>query len=232
MRHILYFFIILFLFNCNQKQKLTSDHSLETKADTISYTLGADIGENLKRQINPKIDFDYDILLSGIVDVYENGKIKIDQNTQTKARMDLQQLIQEKVSEANIINLEEADAFLAKNKLENPDVKETPTGLQYRVLYEGNGKTPSSFDKVKVHYLGRLLNGNEFDSSISRGKPAEFPLNRVIKGWTEGLQLMKEGDKFEFFIHPRLGYGDRSNPKIPGNSLLIFEVELIEVLES
>ena len=166
------------------------------------------------------------------MDAYETNQVKLDQTERRKAMMDLQQLIRDKATETTRDNLEEADAFLAKNKVENTDVKETPTGLQYRVLRQGGGNSPSGKDKVKVHYAGRLLNGQEFDSSITRGNPAEFTLDRVIKGWTEGLQLMKEGDKFEFFIHPRLGYGSRSTPKIPGNSCLIFEVELIEVLES
>jgi len=217
------------VFSCSQKQELPSVQSLNTKADTISYSLGADIGENLKRQ---KIDFDYDALITGLVDAYETNQIKLDQTERRKAMMDLQQLVRDKATETTRDNLEEADAFLAKNKVENTDVKETPTGLQYRVLRQGGGNSPSAKDRVKVHYAGRLLNGQEFDSSISRGSPAEFTLDRVIKGWTEGLQLMKEGDKFEFFIHPRLGYGSRSTPKIPGNSCLIFEVELIEILES
>tara|TARA_B100001123_G_scaffold438558_1_gene573610 strand:+ start:2077 stop:2766 length:690 start_codon:yes stop_codon:yes gene_type:complete len=229
MRYLIILFAFLFVFSCSQKQEFPSVQSLNTKADSISYSLGADIGENLKRQ---KIDFDYDALITGLVDAYETNQIKLDQTERRKAMMDLQQLIRDKATETTRDNLEEADAFLAKNKVENTDVKETPTGLQYRVLRQGGGNSPSAKDRVKVHYAGRLLNGQEFDSSIARGNPAEFTLDRVIKGWTEGLQLMKEGDKFEFFIHPRLGYGSRSTPKIPGNSCLIFEVELIEVLES
>ena len=229
MRYVIFLCAFLFVFSCSQKQELPSVQSLNTKADTISYSLGADIGENLKRQ---KIDFDYDALITGLVDAYETNQIKLDQTERRKAMTDLQQLIRDKAKETTRDNLEEADAFLAKNKVENTDVKETPTGLQYRVLRQGGGNSPSAKDRVKVHYAGRLLNGQEFDSSISRGSPAEFTLDRVIKGWTEGLQLMKEGDKFEFFIHPRLGYGSRSTPKIPGNSCLIFEVELIEILES
>ena len=229
MKYALFIFTFLFVISCNQKQKLPSVQSLNTKADTISYSLGADIGENLKRQ---EIEFDYDVLITGLVDAYETDEVKLDQKERRKAMMSLQQLIRDKATETTQNNLEEADAFLAKNKVENTDVKETPTGLQYRVLRQGGGNSPSGKDKVKVHYAGRLLNGQEFDSSIARGNPAEFTLDRVIKGWTEGLQLMKEGDKFEFFIHPRLGYGSRSTPKIPGNSCLIFEVELIEVLES
>jgi len=229
MRYVIILCAFLFVFSCSKKQEIPSVQSLNTKADSISYSLGADIGENLKRQ---KIDFDYDALITGLVDAYETNQIKLDQTERRKAMMDLQQLIRDKATETTRDNLEEADAFLAKNKVENTDVKETPTGLQYRVLRQGGGNSPSAKDRVKVHYAGRLLNGQEFDSSISRGSPAEFTLDRVIKGWTEGLQLMKEGDKFEFFIHPRLGYGSRSTPKIPGNSCLIFEVELIEVLES
>jgi FKBP-type peptidyl-prolyl cis-trans isomerase FkpA/FKBP-type peptidyl-prolyl cis-trans isomerase FklB len=228
MRYVIFLCAFLFVFNCSQKQELPFVQSLNTKTDTISYSLGADIGENLKRQ---QIDFDYDALITGLVDAYETNQVKLDQTERRKAMMDLQQLIRDKATETTRDNLEEADAFLAKNKVENTDVKETPTGLQYRVLRQGGGNSPSGKDKVKVHYAGRLLNGQEFDSSIARGNPAEFTLDRVIKGWTEGLQLMKEGDKFEFFIHPRLGYGNRSTPKIPGNSCLIFEVELIEVLE-
>ena len=229
MRYVIFLCAFLFVFSCSQKQELPSVQSLNTQTDTISYSLGADIGENLKRQ---QIDFDYDALITGLVDAYETNQVKLDQTERRKAMMDLQQLIRDKATETTRDNLEEADAFLAKNKVENTDVKETPTGLQYRVLRQGGGNSPSGKDKVKVHYAGRLLNGQEFDSSIARGNPAEFTLDRVIKGWTEGLQLMKEGDKFEFFIHPRLGYGSRSTPKIPGNSCLIFEVELIEVLES
>ena len=126
-------------------------------------------------------------------------------------------------------NLKEAEKFLAENKT-NKNIKETPSGLQYRVIKEGDGETPVKDDKVKVHYVGKLLNGSEFDNSIERGEPTEFGLNQVIKGWTEGLQLMNSGAKYEFFIHPRMAYGARSRPQIPGNSLLIFEVELIEVI--
>ena len=229
MRYVLFFYSFLFVFSCSQKQELPSIQSLNTKEDTVSYSLGADIGENLKRQ---QIEFDYDALITGLVDAFETNEIKLDQNERRKAMIDLQKLIRDKATEVTRNNLEEAEAFLEINKVENTDVKETPTGLQYRVLRQGEGDSPTAKDKVKVHYVGRLLNGQEFDSSIARGKPAEFTLNQVIKGWTEGLQLMKEGDKFEFFIHPRLGYGGRSSPKIPGNSCLIFEVELIEVLES
>ena len=97
-------------------------------------------------------------------------------------------------------------------------------------MKEGTGSSPSSTDKVRVHYVGKLLDGTVFDSSVERGEPSEFGLNQVIRGWTEGLQLMKQGAKYEFFIHPKIAYGSRPRPKIPGNSLLIFEVELLDIL--
>jgi len=128
-------------------------------------------------------------------------------------------------------NLAEATAFLAENAKKD-GVKTTPSGLQYEVITKGKGgKSPRATDTVRVHYQGTLINGTEFDSSYARGEPIEFPLNGVIAGWTEGLQLMNEGDKFRFFIPPNLGYGERGGPggAIGPNEALIFEVELIKV---
>ena len=129
-------------------------------------------------------------------------------------------------------NLETAVNFLAENAGKNGIVT-TDSGLQYEVITEGaaDGKSPSATDTVEVHYKGTLLNGTEFDSSYSRGETIEFPLNRVIPGWTEGVQLMSEGDKYRFFIHPDLGYGERGTPGGPigPNEALVFEVELISV---
>jgi peptidylprolyl isomerase len=119
--------------------------------------------------------------------------------------------------------------FLAKNKA-NQDVIQTASGLQYQVLQKGSGnKHPSANTTVKVHYHGTLLDGTIFDSSVDRGQPISFSLNQVIKGWTEGVQLMVEGDKFKFFVPSELGYGNRSTGKITSGSLLIFEVELLEI---
>ncbi|WP_293748046.1 FKBP-type peptidyl-prolyl cis-trans isomerase [uncultured Paraglaciecola sp.] len=119
--------------------------------------------------------------------------------------------------------------FLTKNKT-NQDVVETASGLQYQVLQKGQGNThPSASSSVKVHYHGLLLDGSVFDSSVERGEPISFPLNQVIKGWTEGVQLMVVGDKFKFFIPSELAYGNRSTGKITAGSLLIFEVELLEI---
>ena len=178
------------------------------------------------------VDIDYDVFMAGLTDGIEIPElVKLDQKQRRAVMSSLQKSIREKAKAEGDINIKVADEFLAKNKKENPGIKETPTGLQYRVIREGNGDIPNKTDKVKVHYAGRLMDGSEFDSSIERGEPAEFGLNQVIKGWTEGLQLMKVGSKYEFFIHPNIAYGSRPRPKIPANSLLIFEVELLGIVE-
>jgi FKBP-type peptidyl-prolyl cis-trans isomerase FklB len=125
-------------------------------------------------------------------------------------------------------NKKEGEAFLAENKKKD-GVKTLPSGLQYKVLAEGKGKTPKATDTVTVHYRGTLTDGTEFDSSYKRNQPASFPVNGVIKGWTEALQLMKEGSKWQLFIPASLAYGEPGRPGIPPNSVLIFDVELISV---
>ena len=125
--------------------------------------------------------------------------------------------------------VKEGKTFLKANK-QKPGVKVTSSGLQYKELKAGAGRSPSASDRVEVHYRGTLVNGEEFDSSYKRGKSVTFPLNGVIKGWTEGLQLMKEGAEYEFYIPPKLGYGSSGSGSIPPDSVLIFKVELIKVL--
>ena len=220
--------LVILLIGCDSKTKKVGVTNLSTFQDTASYVLGADLGENLRRQ---NVGLDYDVFMAGLTDGYETGVVQLDKNQRRNAMMALQKHIKEKAQEEGKNNLAAADEFLDKNKNENPDVKETPTGLQYRVLKEGEGNSPGKTDRVKVHYAGRLIDGTEFDSSIKRGEPSSFGLNQVIKGWTEGLQLMKVGSKFEFFIHPKIAYGTRPKPNIPSNSLLIFEVELLEIEE-
>lgn len=126
-------------------------------------------------------------------------------------------------------NLKTGQEFLEKNK-KNPSVTALPSGLQYEILVTGNGEKPMANSKVTCHYTGTLIDGTVFDSSVQRGQPATFPLNMVIKGWTEGLQLMPKGSKWRFFIPPALGYGDRQvGARIGPNSTLIFDVELLEI---
>ncbi|MCD6011330.1 MAG: FKBP-type peptidyl-prolyl cis-trans isomerase [Flavipsychrobacter sp.] len=132
-------------------------------------------------------------------------------------------------SDKSAANLKAGEDFLAANK-QKPGVTETASGLQYEVITQGDGPKPTAFNTVTCHYHGTLINGTIFDSSVQRGRPASFPLNQVISGWTEGLQLMPQGSKWRFFIPPSLGYGNRQvGPTIGPNSTLIFEVELIDI---
>jgi len=126
-------------------------------------------------------------------------------------------------------NLKTGQEFLEANK-NKPGIVALPSGLQYEVITEGTGEKPTAYNTVTCHYHGTLIDGTVFDSSVKRGQPASFPLNMVIKGWTEGLQLMNTGSKYRFFIPPHLGYGDRQvSPQIGPNSTLVFEVELLEI---
>ena len=226
MRLLFSVLIISSMLNCSSKQSSKSVSTLSTLKDSTSYSLGADLGENLKKQ---NVEIDYDIFMAGLMDGMETGMVKLDQKQRRSVMTALQKSLREKANLEGESNLKLADEFLIKNKM-NKGIKETPTGLQYRVINEGNGNSPNKTDRVKVHYVGKLMDGTEFDSSIERGEPTEFGLNQVIKGWTEGLQLMKVGSKYEFFIHPKIAYGSRPRPTIPANSLLIFEVELLDII--
>src|SRR4030043_725788 len=135
---------------------------------------------------------------------------------------------EKEIKEISARNLAAGKAFLEENK-KKEGIKTLPSGLQYKVLTEGSGKTPKAADNVTINYKGTFINGSEFDSSYKRGKPTTFQVDKVVKGWTEALQLMKEGSKWELFIPAELGYGDRGTGPIPPNSTLIFEVELISV---
>ena len=232
MKYFSIILLVLVLIGCGTETSSNrkSISTLSTFMDSTSYALGADLGENLKRQ---QVEIDYDVFMAGLTDaMLDDELVKLDQKKRRNVMASLQKSIRDKSKKEGETNLKIADEFLAKNKQENPDVKETPTGLQYRVIKEGEGESPSQTDRVKVHYAGKLIDGTEFDSSYERGEPTEFGLNQVIKGWTEGLQLMKVGSKYEFFIHPKIAYGSRPRPTIPANSVLIFEVELLDIVES
>ena len=226
MRPLFSILVILLLINCSSEKSDKSISTLLTFKDSTSYSLGADLGENLKKQ---NVEIDYDIFIAGLIDGMETGMVKLDQKQRRSVMTALQKSLRAKANSEGETNLKLAENFLLDNKTKT-GVKETPTGLQYRVISEGNGDTPNKTDKVRVHYVGKLMDGSEFDSSIKRGEPTEFGLNQVIKGWTEGLQLMKVGSKYEFFIHPKIAYGSRPRPSIPANSLLVFEVELLDIV--
>lgn len=202
----------------------------KSKTDSISYIIGVDIGKDFKsRNINvtPKM------LAKGIYDMINGKPDLIDEVKKTKLMTDFQNEMQanmEKVTKEQIgKNKEEGKKFLMENK-KKPGVVETTTGLQYKVIREGTGISPKETDTVTVHYRGKLLDGTVFDASYDRNEPATFPLNMVIKGWTEGLQKMKVGGKYELYIPCELAYGDQGAGKtIPPGSTLIFEVELIKI---
>ncbi len=196
----------------------------------LSYMLGMDIGNSL-RQFNGK--FDIDTVVEGMRDVLEGKDLKMtpEQAREVKKAF-FAQLRKEKeaakASEAKK-NREAGQKFLAENA-KRPEVKTTESGLQYEVIKMGDGPKPKATDRVKVHYKGTLVDGTEFDSSYKRGQPATFALNGVIKGWTEGLQLMPVGSKFKLYLPPELAYGSRGTPgPIGPDSTLIFEVELLGI---
>tara|TARA_Y100001968_G_C19409964_1_gene745737 strand:+ start:1186 stop:1878 length:693 start_codon:yes stop_codon:yes gene_type:complete len=227
MKYILSILFILMIMSCGNEPQRKSISTLNTFSDSTSYALGADLGENLKRQ---QVDIDYDVFIAGLMDGRETDLVMLDQKQRRDVMASLQRKIREQSKLEGEKNLQVAEQFLEKNKKDRDDINETPTGLQYRVINEGSGDRPNKTDRVKVHYVGRLIDGSVFDSSIERGEPTEFGLNQVIKGWTEGLQLMKVGAKYEFFIHPKIAYGARPRPTIPANSVLIFEVELLDII--
>lgn len=197
-----------------------------------SYAIGADIASNMKRQ---DIDIDPKALAAGFADAYSGGKTLLTEAEMKEIivqfRTELMAKMESRQKAAGEKNLKDGQAYLAANGKKD-GVKTTTSGLQYKVLKNGTGKgkSPKESDTVKVHYHGTLIDGTVFDSSVDRGEPISFPLNGVIKGWTEGLQLMKEGDKFQFTIPANLAYGEQGpGGKIGPNSTLIFDVELLAV---
>lgn len=191
----------------------------------ISYALGLGIGQQLK---NMGIeDFSLEDFTRSISDVMSDTEPAI---SHREAQALLNEYFDKQAREQAKGAIAEGSEFLEKNA-QKPGVITTKSGLQYQVLTEGTGRSPKATDKVRCHYEGWLINGNVFDSSYQRGEPADFPLNGVIPGWTEGVQLMKEGAKYRFFIPYLLGYGERgAGSSIPPYSTLIFDVELIKVL--
>ena len=192
---------------------------VKTDEEKVNYSLGFELGKDLKRQ---ELKLAPDALLKGAQDGLSGGKPLVS----TLQRQAALKQIRELRAQAN---LEKSQAFLAANA-EKDGVQTLPSGLQYKELRAGEGKSPGPDASVVVNYRGSLIDATEFDSSYERGKPAAFQVKKVIKGWREALPLMKEGAKWELFIPPELAYGKRGRPKtIPPNSALVFEVELLEV---
>ena len=211
-------------------QAYAQDVTLKNQKDRLSYSLGMDIGMTLKNQ---SIDVDPAIVARGIKDsISGQNPLMTEQemretiNTFQKEMMAKQQEVAKQQGEKN---KKEGEAFLVENK-KKEGVKTLPSGLQYKVIKAGAGKKPKAADTVTTNYRGTLIDGTEFDSSYKRGKPATFPVNGVIPGWTEALQLMEEGAKWQLFVPSNLAYGERgAGGQIGPNATLIFEVELISV---
>src|SRR5947209_6583908 len=198
---------------------------LKDQKDKFSYAVGLNIGMNFQKQ---HVEVNPDLVTAGLKDGI-SGKPQMSMDQIRDTMMAFEKDMQQKQAEAGKKNEADSEKFLADNKKKD-GVKTTASGLQYKVIKEGNGPQPKSSDTVTVNYRGTLTDGTEFDSSYKRGQPATFPLAGVIKGWTEGLQLMKTGSKYQFFILPAMSYGEHSpSPTIPPNSTLIFEVELISI---
>ena len=219
-----------------QGAPFTEEDPAPFSMDTISYVIGSDFARNMA---DFDLVFDDAAFAQGAMDA-KNGAESLIGGTNDDMMQALTMKLQEKqmamqaemqaeAAEEAEVHIEEGKAFIAE-KAQEAGVKSTPSGLHYKVIQEGSGASPGPTDQVTVHYEGRLINGNVFDSSIERGEPISFGLDRVIPGWTEGVQLMKPGAKYQFYIPQDLAYGLNSPPDIPPGSTLIFDVELISVL--
>ncbi|MGA2336244.1 MAG: FKBP-type peptidyl-prolyl cis-trans isomerase [Terriglobales bacterium] len=216
--------------------KSTAVAPLATRKEKFSYALGMDIGKqvagNLKKQ---SMEVDWNLVSQGLKDATSGGKTRLTEDEAKAVLNEVQAEVhkeqQEKAQKAAATNKTEGEAFLAANKAKE-NVVTVPSGLQYKVLTAGTGPKPTASDQVVCNYRGTLINGTEFDSSYKRGQPATFGVGQVIKGWTEALQLMPVGSKWQLFIPSSLAYGERgAGAEIGPNATLIFEVELLSIVD-
>ena len=214
------------LYACTNESN--ENQPLETLSQKASYSFGVDVSARLKQQ---GIELDVQALNRGITDAYVGNELALSDEERMQAKNEFQTQLRETLvkQQAEIAekNLAAGKAFLEENA-KKPGVITTESGLQYKILATGDGEQPKESDTVTTHYKGTLIDGREFDSSYKRDKPASFPVTGVIKGWTEALQMMHVGDKWQLFVPPELAYGDRGAGVIPPNATLIFEIELYD----
>ena len=201
--------------------------ALKTRKEKFSYALGMNIGDNLANLKKQSMEFDPNLVAQGLKDILAGGKTRL---TVQEAQAVLKEVQQAKIQEMAAKNKSEGEKFLATNKAKE-GVVALPSGLQYKIVNAGSGPKPTAADTVVCNYRGTLIDGTEFDSSYKRGQPATFPVGGVIKGWTEALQLMPVGSKWQLYIPGDLAYGEQGMPRggIEPNSTLIFDVELISI---
>ena len=222
--------IPLMTFSCGEQKN--GKVEFKDEMDKVSYSIGINIGTQISQNLKMgNIDFNPDLLVRAISDIVKGDPPVLTQE-EMQAVMGKFQAEQMAARENEMAdNLAAASSFLSKNALKE-GVTTLEDSLQYEVITEGSGLSPKDTDTVKIHYRGTLLDGTEFDSSYSRGEPAQFGVTGVIRGWSEALKLMKVGSKWKLYIPPTLGYGQNGSPPIiPPNSLLIFEVELLEIVD-
>ncbi len=204
--------------------------ALQTQKEKESYSIGYEVGRSMKTD---GVDVDFNVLTQGLEDAVNQREPRLKDEEMRKLIVDLRKKAREaqlrKIQEQSVKNAQESEAFLAENR-KKEGVKVTGSGLQYRVLREGKGITPGPEDFVKVHYRGTFIDGKEFDSSYAKGEPARVQADGVIKGWTEALQRMKVGSRWQLFIPPDLAYGKAGlGQRIPPNKVLVFDMELLSV---
>lgn len=219
------------LYACGQNATNTAPQ-LNTLEQKASYSFGVDVAQRLKAQ---KIQLDINALNAGITDAYTDKALALDDAERQEVKVSFQNQLRETLMKEQAAigekNLAEGKAFLEENG-KKPGVITTESGLQYKIITTGDGKQPKDTDTVTTHYRGTLIDGREFDSSYKRDKPASFPVKGVIKGWTEALQLMHVGDKWQLFVPSDLAYGpSKRSELIEANSTLIFEIELLGIEE-
>ena len=221
---------------CNEKKEaVTTAVNFENSQDKAAYAIGSSFSHQvngmLEKQAEIGMALDKEMIIQGITDTLRgNAQLTDDEVKEilTTYSKEVQAAAEKQMTEKAAKVAEEGTVFLAENA-KKEGVTVTESGLQYSVVTKADGAKPKADDTVTVHYVGTLLDGTEFDSSVKRGQPATFPLNRVIPGWTEGLQLMSVGEKYNFVIPAELGYGEQGAGSIPPGATLLFEVELLEI---